>query len=273
MLVYKYMPTNRFFENYKLRLTPAEDLNDLSELAPDIRLRNPMAYAKNIVTRNLASTYLQALIANPLLDPLIVWCQILAAANSHVANFDAKATASDIYHKFMQVTNRNVGVLSLTDDPINEKMWAHYADDHNGFAVGLDSESEFFQPKPGEPKPCGELMNVIYTDTVPVVYVDAGKLDIPKEIFFAKTTKWTDENEWRMIKYFPMSDETKIVDGGKTIYLFEVPKEAIKEVIFGNHVKDDAIHRLQTKMLSEVPHVVFKKVRFTPPRGLTTEDL
>jgi Protein of unknown function (DUF2971) len=273
MLVYKYMPAERFFGNYKLRLTPAEDLNDLSELAPDIRLRNPMAYANGIVTRNLASTYLQALILNPELDPLIVWCQILAAANAHISNFDEQATASDIYDKFMRVTNRNVGVLSLTDSSLNEKMWAHYASDHAGFAVALDSQSDFFQPKPGEPKPCGELMNVIYTETVPVVYVDAGKLDIPKEVFFAKSTKWSDESEWRMIKYLPMADEIKIGDGGKKIHLFEVPREAIKEVIFGANVKNDVIERLQLDIRKQVPHVVFKKIRFTRPRGITAENL
>ncbi|MEJ8827109.1 DUF2971 domain-containing protein [Variovorax humicola] len=44
------------------------------------------------------------------------------------------------------MTNRNVGVLSLTEDPINELMWAHYANSHSGFAVGLDMSNEFFQP-------------------------------------------------------------------------------------------------------------------------------
>jgi hypothetical protein len=32
------------------------------------------------------------------------------------------------------------------------------------------------------------MMNVQYSDTQPVVFVDPGKLDIPKEIFFTKTT-------------------------------------------------------------------------------------
>jgi hypothetical protein len=273
MLVYKYMPTERFFENYKFRLTPAEDLNDLSELVPDIRLRNANNYAADIVSRNLQSTYLQALIARPDLDPMVVWHQIWQAAQTHISNFDAQATAAQIHKEFMRVTNRNVGVLSLTDDPLNETMWAYYADDHKGFVVGLDSDSTFFNPKPREPKPCGQLMNVIYTDTAPVVYVEAGKFDIPKEVFFAKTTKWSDEREWRMIKYLPMADEVKTNPDGKKIHLFDVPSDAIKEVIFGARVREDVVQRLQAHIRKQIPHVIFKQTRPTPPRGLTLANL
>ena len=69
-------------------------------------------------------------------------------------------------------------------------MWAHYSDQYKGLVIGLDSESEFFQPKAEDPRVCGQLMNVIYTDTAPVVYVEPGKLDIPKDVFFTKARSW-----------------------------------------------------------------------------------
>jgi hypothetical protein len=268
VLVYKYMPSDRFFGNFKFRLTPAEDLNDPRELVPDIRLRDPAAYSRDIVVRNLQSAFLRAQIANPDVEPEVLWARILSAAQQHMQSFDVEEKAVQIFDMFMRVTNRYVGVLSLSEDPLNELMWAHYANSHAGFVVGLDSESEFFQPKPKEPKVCGELMNVIYTDTTPVVFVEPKKLDIPREIFFTKTTKWSYEREWRMIKYLEQADEV-VTAGGKKIHLFAVPKEAVKEVLFGHKVPRDVADQVQRDLSKTAPHVVVKQVAFSPKAGLT----
>ena len=272
MLVYKYMPGDRFFSDFKFRLTPAEDLNDPRELVPDIRLRDPKAYALNIITRNVESTYWQMQIANPTMTPEQVWANILAASRAHIQKFDEKVTAGMIYEMFMRVTNRNVGVLSLTEDPLNELMWAHYANSHSGFAVGLDVTSDFFQPKRSDPKVCGELMNVIYTDTMPVVYVEAGTLDIPKEVFFTKATAWSYEKEWRMIKHLPTADELLIVDG-KNVHLFNVPKEAIKDVLIGAKISVEARDRVIAGVRANAPDALIRQVRFDPVNGFTTVQL
>ncbi|WP_097303259.1 DUF2971 domain-containing protein [Pseudomonas chlororaphis] len=268
MLVYKYMPSARFFENLKFRFTPAEDLNDPRELTPEIRLRDPQSYASDIIQRNIHSAYLQNLISHPELSPDIVWKRLLLATHNHMQNFDAEKKVLEIYEMFMRVTNRNIGILSLTTDPLNELMWAHYGSSHSGYVVGLDAESSFFRPKSGEPKLCGELMNVAYTDTTPVVYVDPGKLDIPKDIFFTKTTKWAYENEWRMIKHLENSDEV-VESGGKMIHLFEVSEEAIKEVIIGAKVDKKSADKFESEIRQRLPHVEIKRLKFHPKFGLT----
>ena len=183
-------------------------------------------------------------------------------------SFDIEAKTAEIFDMFMRVTNRHVGVLSLSEDPLNELMWAHYANSHAGFVVGLDTESQFFQPKPGEPKLCGELMNVIYTDTTPVVFVEPGKLDIPKEIFFTKTTKWSYEREWRMIKYLDQADEVATA-GPKKVHLFGVPKDAVKEVVFGQKIDKSAADRVQSELTKSAPHIVVKQASFSLKDGLT----
>jgi hypothetical protein len=272
MLVYKYMPSDRFFGNFKFRLTPAEDLNDPRELVPDIRLRDPSAYARNIVLRNTESAYWRLQISRPDLSPEQVWAQITAAAAKHMENFDETAKKQDLFDMFMRVTNRNVGVLSLAEEPLNELMWAHYANSHAGFVVGLDGDSEFFSPKPGEPKVCGELMNVIYTDTNPVVYVEAGKIDIPKEVFFTKSPVWSYEKEWRMIKYLPSADEVQNVND-KPIHLFNVPADAIREVLIGAKTSVAKRGEVIAKVRATAPHASIKQVRFHPQTNFTTEDL
>lgn len=197
-------------------------------------------------------------IEEPTVEPRVIWYRILNAAEVFVSNFDENTVSGEIYDMVMRVANRNVGILSLTDDPFNELMWAHYAGNHKGFVIGLDSESTFFRPKPGEPRMCGELMNVLYTDTTPVVYVEPGKLDIPKELFFVKTTKWAYEREWRMIKYLPMADEI-LENDGKEIHLFEVPVDAVKELYIGTDATD--AREIEDLVRKSAPNVSIKLVR------------
>jgi hypothetical protein len=272
MLIYKYVPSPRFFSNFKFRFTPAEDLNDPKELVPDIRLRDPSSYARGIAQRNIERAYFDMLFLNPSLTPAEAWMRCVAAAQQFEQQFDPAATVRELYEKFMRTTNKNVGVLSLTEDPCSAPMWAHYAGDYSGLVIGLDSDSEFFQPKPEEPKVCGQLMNVIYTDTSPVVYVEPGKLDIPKELFFTKARSWEYEKEWRVIKYLPQASEVIDVSGGKKIHLFEVPPSTVKEVIFGSKVGADVQKQVEDALQMLAPHVLRKRVIFVQGAGLSVVD-
>jgi hypothetical protein len=268
MLLYKYMPTPRFFSNFKFRFTPAEDLNDPQELVPDIRLRDPLAYARDITARNLERIYFDLLFRNPDLSPEEAWARCAGAAQKFVQQFDESAKTQEICKMFMRTTNNNVGVLSLTEDPCSLPMWAHYAANYKGLVIGLDSDGQFFQPRADEPKVCGQLMNVVYTNTAPVVFVEPGKLDIPKEVFFTKARSWEYEKEWRMIKYLPQASE--VVDGpeGKKICLFDVPPEDVKEVIFGSKISADAQAQVEQALQERAPHVSRKRVEFIPGGGL-----
>lgn len=272
MLLYKYVPAPRFFSNFKFRFTPAEDLNDPMELIPDIRLRDSGAYARDITRRNIEHAYFRLLLLSPHQTPAEVWARCVAAALQIEQQFDPVAKVQELYEMFMRTTNKNVGVLSLTEDPCSTPMWAHYADQYKGLIIGLDTDSEFFQPKPEEPRVCGQLMNVLYTDTSPVVYVEPGQLDIPKEVFFTKARSWEYEKEWRIIKYLPQASE--VVDGpeGKKIHLFEVPPEAVKEVIFGSKISADVQEQVEKALQERAPHVLRKRVIFVPGDGLRVED-
>lgn len=272
MLLYKYMPTSRFFTNFKLRFTPAEDLNDPQELVPDIRLLNPGNYMRDITQRNFGRFYFQFLLDNPSMSPAEAMARCLSAAQQLEQQFDESAKVLEIYEMFMRTTNKHIGVLSLSEDPCNTPMWAHYADEYKGLALGFDSESAFFQPKPEEPRPCGQLMNVVYTDTSPVVYVEPGKIEYPKEVFFTKATRWQYEKEWRVIKHLPQASTIASGPGGKPIHLFDVPPETIKEVVFGYKVTPEFRAEVERALDERAPHVVRKQVKFVPPKNLVLVD-
>lgn len=271
MILYKHQIDPRFFSNFKIRFTQAEDLNDLFELVPDIRLKDPTNYAEAIVKRNQAKAYFQLLIDQPQLTEEQAYKAVMKNSEELVKNMDVDLKAKQIFETYMRVTNRTIGVLSLTETATNDAMWAHYSFEQKGFAIGFDSEHSFFQPTSKDKKLCGELMNVIYTDTRPVVYVTPGNLEIPKEVFYTKKSGWSYECEWRMIKEFANADEVKTKPDGKNVYLYSVPPEAVKEVVFGLKIdaklKQDIIDMIKPKH----PHIQFKDVVFHPTNGLSVK--
>lgn len=126
----------------------------------------------------------------------------------------------------------NLGVFSLTENPLNIQMWAHYANNQSGLALGFkpvpDSDlanPNFFQP-------------VEYADILPDIELDKGLMNglhyikenngtiksVPfvqikdsqiQKILFTKTTDWSHEKEWRYLrnKYgkYPFPGELKEV--------------------------------------------------------------
>lgn len=213
MLLYKYLGREDFFSNLKLRITPPNELNDPRECLPDIRLKDPRGYLNDVIQRNFQSYYFRLLIDQPLLTPQKVLDACLSATSFIEKDFygNNDTWVKRHFESFMEVTNKNVGILSLSETDRNELMWSHYANSHNGFVIGFDSENNFFKPQKSDPKVCGKVMKVQYTDTAPIVYVDPGKLDLPKELFFTKTTKWSYECEWRMVKL--LSSANNIIGG------------------------------------------------------------
>jgi hypothetical protein len=118
------------------------------------------------------------------------------------------------------------GILSLTEDPLNVLMWSHYANNHQGFVVGFNSEHPFF-PRSDKPYIVNSLNKVEYAEKRPVSTLEKFSL---KNMFFTKSMPWSYEKEWRMFKNISTADQT-FVDG--EVALFSYPKEIIDFVLLG----------------------------------------
>lgn len=105
---------------------------------------------------------------------------------------------------------------------------------------------------------CGELTNVIYSDTSPTVYVDPGVMAIPKELFFTKTTKWAYEREWRMIRMLEHADS--VLDN--KIHLFKVEPESVVSIVFGSKFPEIDKDKVKNEFIKIVPHVTFMNASF-----------
>ncbi|MEN9675992.1 MAG: hypothetical protein RIS76_1888 [Verrucomicrobiota bacterium] len=81
-----------------------------------------------------------------------------------------------------------LGVLCLVKSVNSNVMWAHYANDHKGFAVELDLESmPMVRFKPN-------LKEVKYSKDRP----QAGE-DVRLNLYYRKAAEWSYEQEWRII--------------------------------------------------------------------------
>jgi len=96
--------------------------------------------------------------------------------------------------------------------------------------------------------------------------VEPGKIEYPKELFFSY------EDEWRVIKYLPHAQEVKEGPNGIPIHLFEVPPDAIKEVVFGFRMSPAARAVVEKALAERAPHVARKKIEFVPNVGLQVMD-
>lgn len=164
--------------------------------------------------------------------------------------------------------NENFVSLSLTENPHNLLMWAHYTKNHKGFLVEFDESDGFFQDNRKY------LFKIPYSNIRPVL----GKrtvLNLIKELIttlktgstidietfhkfssvFYKSLDWKDEEEWRLISLTDLADnQIKNHKKGSVFFnfapdsqainklcsdyvaLFYLPPNAIKSITFGCNV-------------------------------------
>ena len=93
--------------------------------------------------------------------------------------------------------DKNLGIYSLTLTPLDELLWAHYANKHEGFCIGYDSELLTNEEKHVYSS------NVIYSNSPAIStgleYLFYDKEDIIKKTAFYKSKRWEYEKEFRII--------------------------------------------------------------------------
>ncbi|MFJ7007675.1 DUF2971 domain-containing protein [Pseudomonas putida] len=137
---------------------------------------------------------------------------------------------------------KRMGVLCLTRNPLNLLMWAHYADNHAGAVIGIDTELAGLE--------CGER-NVIPASSGSVVYTSVRPssfgVELPYEfakprdnailekIFLHKSVHWAYEEEVRVTReIFPGANEITVSHRDNSYKDFVIPNQAFKEVYLGS---------------------------------------
>jgi hypothetical protein len=134
-----------------------------------------------------------------------------------------------------------VGACCFSEVPDSLLMWSHYADSHSGFVIEFDSAHPHFHEQRTEEDELRHLRRVEYREGRP-----SGPLTELSgvEIFFVKSSHWSYEREWRMLRSF---SDASIIEkkSPHTIYLFSYPIECIRSVIIGARMKSDTEDELR----------------------------
>lgn len=123
-------------------------------------------------------------------------------------------------------------VCCFTTNPLNEIMWAHYADNNKGVCIEFDLSKT--------PELHEKLFPVNYNDTFPEI----NSMDELPEALLTKRTAWSNEEEWRILAN---------VRGGKSF-----SKESLTAIYFGCNVDKLTIDSIRQAMIKSG----YKKVDF-----------
>lgn len=105
-----------------------------------------------------------------------------------------------------------VGILSLTENPDDLLMWAHYANGHRGLCLEFaTSIEEFF----------GRAQPVVYSDERSIFDPREPETNQVEKVVLTKSEHWTYELEWRIVEH----------QKGEGPYKF--PAETLTGIIFG----------------------------------------
>lgn len=145
-----------------------------------------------------------------------------------------------------EMWNRNIldfGIYSLTETNRNLMMWAHYADMHEGFAIGYDTAAwqNSERVKLGRVRYVEDLRKYSYGDFLK----SAERGLIIEEVAFEKSLDWSSENEWRLVVQ------------GFSGRLVDSPLNPV-EVIFGHRLSKNRRYALYQAFYHTNPDIHFR---------------
>ena len=250
MSLYKYLGPDRtdILLNARIRFAQASVFNDPFEMQPffekfelsvDDELRNSpdriLDKAANLIYSSLPDDRKRTITIEDIKQ------KVLPKLRNTLLN-DPESVVQQFQKIVPQSLSEILGVLSLTEKRDNLLMWAHYAQNHEGFVIEFDENHTFFHRIPGllantdqlvsrlPSQECGYLRKVEYFDERPN---HSSILDLtPSSVLLAKSKEWEYEQEWRMFRLLEEADETKASDEG-SVYLFSIPPDCIKGLILG----------------------------------------
>lgn len=157
-----------------------------------------------------------------------------AAAEEPTEVFNIHLAGSTNADKLFRIRN-GIGILSLTRNPLNPLMWAHYGENHRGGVIAIDTEEAGLECTETNIIPAS-AGNVIYTTVRPSLEDDhlpdhdeiTAQHDrlMQERLFLYKSLHWSYEEEIRVARRVDYTPQVRHQD-------FEIPISAIKAVYLG----------------------------------------
>lgn len=118
-------------------------------------------------------------------------------------------------------------VLSLSENPRSQLMWAHYAQAHTGLAIGFERTTDILN----DSSPHRLLKRVTYARQRPSKPTADDFTD--DEVRATKSVEWQHEREWRILDSAFSGDSEPIDPPGNDRVLFAVRPDKVRVVVLG----------------------------------------
>jgi len=249
-MVYKYYPSQRcsIFPDLYVALSPPSLLNDPTECKPSITLDHIDRHIQALVRRN----FLRVALLHGNTPEMHRRIELASQQLTDEYTNHPEILIGKVHATFQKHINADIGILSLSKCRDSNLMWAHYCSSHEGFVLGFDEANDFFKHHADEPRDCGILRDVVYSNDR--ITVDVDDIKLPPELLFTKKPDWSYEQEVRMIR--PLANADKVVDKpNHKVFLFRVPKTALKEVIFGIKCPDSVTEFIRNAIAADAGYV------------------
>ena len=199
------------FEDHKIRFTQPRALNDPLEFNPTLLFNDPESKHQSYQLNNIIFPSVELFFRSQLIESQI----------------------------------NKYGILSLTKDPDSFEMWSHYANGHRGFWIEFNQDFSQYPSmlsKTGEENPVREVNYVHdYSINVEAIVNEQNEILLEilhDELFFKKTSRWSHEHEYRMVR--PLTDcdqyqppETRYAYTDTNVYLFDFSFECVSSIGLG----------------------------------------
>lgn len=219
--LYKFRPLNSFTEdlivNGNFFFSLPKDFNDPYEF----NIRDSGIYSETDVIAYLMSK-----------GESLVDAQEIARSVSDIGDY-----SSNLLEQAKSKKSKQIGVLCLSETLNNILLWAHYADNHKGCAIGIDVTKlpdDSFYP-----------YRVNYQNDYPHMEYLRCRDDFLKKWALTKSNDWRYETERRII----LNNRYGVIN---------IPKEAVVEVVYGCRADVDAVNELNSKILLGNPLVTIR---------------
>jgi hypothetical protein len=278
--LYKYIAEPdivRFLLKGIVKLTPISELNDPSELIPNVivdevkaslaRLRRNGYSEEDMLHLRRQGCLLQRLAPQfQAIDVPSTKDQATAIIRSHF--YDSIDRLKQLLNETAREMSSNVGIFCLSHRYDSLPMWAHYANNAAGLVFEFVDLDKVF---PGDDT--GVLRQPI------VVRYERERLGVSFDpqshdsLFFSKFQDWSYEQEVRVV--LPLTDCRREFVGGKLLYFYDLPAQCVARVILGwNMIPDkvDAVREYVSALNQGVEIVHARIVRGRVELGSTAAE-
>ncbi|MGO9302424.1 MAG: DUF2971 domain-containing protein [Candidatus Korobacteraceae bacterium] len=258
--LYKYLPPDRASDvlgKLLIRFSQVSVMNDKEEFKPPIKGLAARSRVEQVIRERYEVRFPGSIQRIEKSLPPQEAAQLIQESISKCAD-KAELNLVKSIETIYKINNENFGILSLSEDATNTRMWKRYADCGRGFLIELDHHHSWFWDKKEERDDLRHLRRVNYASSRPPAYLFE---TTGQDYLYTKEKKWEHEKEWRIIRNF--NDAACKIgkdNTGTDILLFAIPPNCILSVVVGHKASHESVRQMRGTVAANpsLSHVCFR---------------